>query len=76
MSRATFFLRACPVCGRRLQIRIQFLGRNVQCRHCAAEFVAQDPKLPESSSSDSGPNLLHRAEELLASYEELRHRPR
>lgn len=34
----TFVVQGCPICGRRLQIRTQFLGRRVQCTHCGGSF--------------------------------------
>jgi stress-induced morphogen len=34
----TFAVQGCPICGRRLQIRTQFLGRRVQCTHCGGSF--------------------------------------
>ena len=75
MSRATFFLRECPTCGRRLQIRVEYMGRAVRCKHCAAMFEADDPSHPKPTS-DSGVSLLDRANQLLESYEATRHRPR
>ena len=43
MSRATFFIRECPTCGRRLQIRVEYLGRTVRCKHCEASSRPRDP---------------------------------
>ncbi len=40
MSRATFFDLDCPTCGRPLQIRLNLLGKLVNCRHCRAKFTA------------------------------------
>ncbi len=75
MSGATFFLRECPTCGRCLQIRVEYLGRMVRCKHCAGRFEANDPSVMESSS-DAGIDMLERANELLASLEPSRPRPR
>ena len=36
------FVQPCPTCGRRLEVRIELLGRGVACQHCRAEFVATD----------------------------------
>lgn len=64
MRGATYFLRECPTCGRKLQIRVEYLGKRVACRHCHAAFEATDPMLmPRPSESDS---ILERAELLLA----------
>ncbi len=75
MSRATFFLRDCPTCGRRLQIRVEYMGRSVCCKHCAARFKADDPSQPElvPGLEDS---LLERANRLLESCDAPPHRPR
>ena len=75
MSRATFFLRECPTCGRRLQIRIEYLGRTVRCKHCAALFEVHDPCAP-TASMDPEITLLERANQLLESFDAMRHRPR
>jgi len=40
MAIATFFLRPCPTCGRRLEIQIRHLGQTVLCPHCRAAFLA------------------------------------
>jgi hypothetical protein len=40
MASGMVFVRPCPTCGRNLEIRVELLGRDVQCRHCSAEFVA------------------------------------
>jgi len=64
MGGATYFLRDCPTCGRKLQIRVEYLGKRVACRHCRAAFEASDPMLSQrTSDSDS---ILARADQLLA----------
>ena len=66
MSRATFFIQSCPTCGRRLQVRVECLGKSVGCPHCGGKFNAADPAnriLPPVS----GTSILDRAEELLDS---------
>lgn len=75
MSRATFFLRECPTCGRRLQIRVEYLGRMLRCRHCGAMFEADDPSYPEPTAH-AGVSLLERADQLLHSFAAQRQRPR
>ncbi|MDR1958663.1 MAG: hypothetical protein LBQ54_06425 [Planctomycetaceae bacterium] len=40
MSAVTYFIQSCPTCGRRLQIRVEYLGRDVSCYHCSARFPA------------------------------------
>jgi len=65
MRGATYFLRDCPTCGRKVQIRVEYLGKRVACRHCHAVFEATDPLLGPRHKSDSD-ILLERAEQLLS----------
>ena len=58
----TYYLQPCPTCGRSLQIRIEYMNRNVICYHCNASFVAADPDIgesPESTVIDSGTEISH-----------------
>jgi DNA-directed RNA polymerase subunit RPC12/RpoP len=66
MLRSTYFVQECPTCGRNLQVRVQYLGKQVVCQHCGARFEAYEPgsASPPPSSSIS---LLERAEQLLQS---------
>ena len=66
MSRSTYFVQECPTCGRNLQIRIQYLGRQVVCQHCSARFEASDPTNAAYPPVSSGLSLLERAEQLLS----------
>ena len=76
MSRATYFVQECPTCGRCLQVRIEYLGRTVVCQHCRGSLEASDPASAALSPSTSGHALLERADQLLASANERRSRPR
>jgi DNA-directed RNA polymerase subunit RPC12/RpoP len=67
MPNATYFVQECPTCGRRLQIRVEYLGRGVVCQHCQGKLVAMDPCGAQGGSVDHGSALLHRADELLKS---------
>ena len=67
MSASTYFDQECPTCGRLLQVRVEYLGKSVACRHCRGEFEACDPASPAYPPSESGIRLMQRAEELLAS---------
>ena len=40
-----FFGQACPICGRKLRIAVNLLGRRVYCQHCGGGFVAADESL-------------------------------
>ena len=49
----------CPVCGRPLQVREEYLNREVACIHCHGRFLAG---LPTDQDGDS---LMNRIERLL-----------
>ena len=72
----TYFDQECPTCGRRLQVRINYLGRMVVCQHCHGQFEACDPRTTVHPPSESGISTLQRAEELLNSSQQHRSRPR
>lgn len=67
MPSGAYFIRSCPTCGRSLEVRVEYLGKTVSCKHCSAEFDTSDPPYISDSSSDSSFNLLARAEELIES---------
>jgi hypothetical protein len=67
MSNATYFVQGCPTCGRRLQIRVEYLGKKVVCQHCQGSLVAMDPADVREGYVDQGSALLRRADELLDS---------
>ena len=66
MPSATYFLQECPTCGRRLQIRVDYLGKRVACQHCQGTFVAAESCL-RADAVDQGSALLRCANELLES---------
>lgn len=72
MLRSTYFVQECPTCGRNLQIRVEYLGRQVVCQHCHAHLEAADPSNHGHSAAQSGISLLRRAEELLESVDQRR----
>ncbi len=65
MSRSTYFVQECPTCGRKLQIRVQYLGKQVVCQHCRARFEAYDASTASYPAPPSSLSLLERAEQLL-----------
>mgnify|MGYP001162032547 CR=1 FL=1 len=65
MANSMYFVQECPTCGRRLQIRVEYLGRSVVCQHCRGTFIAQDPESYRYPGCDEAQDLLRRAEELL-----------
>ncbi len=67
MSNATFFVQECPTCGRRLNIRVEYLGKKVVCQHCRGSLTACDPASNRYGNVLSGDALLRRADELLES---------
>ncbi|MEN6450390.1 MAG: hypothetical protein ABFC96_07865 [Thermoguttaceae bacterium] len=66
MSNPTYFVQECPTCGRRLQIRVEYLGRRVVCQHCQGPLIATDPAGARCDGLGGGNLLLRRADELLA----------
>jgi DNA-directed RNA polymerase subunit RPC12/RpoP len=65
MSNGTYFVQECPTCGRRLHIRVEYLGRSVVCQHCRGRLMACDPASRRLSEASAAEALLRRAEELL-----------
>ena len=65
MAGATYFVRQCPTCGRNLQVRLEYMGREVVCQHCHAAFVANISDAV-AEIDDASTDLLHRADELIA----------
>ena len=67
MSSSTYFDQVCPTCGRRLMIRVEYLGKRLVCQHCQGKFLASASIGPPCDCSQSGSDLLRRADELLQS---------
>lgn len=67
MPRSTYFVQECPTCGRNLQVRVEYLGKQVVCQHCGARFEACEPGSDAAAASQSSSKLLERAEFLLQS---------
>lgn len=65
MSQPTYFIQPCPTCGRRLEVRVEHLGKEVVCQHCRARFNSQDPETRRFDSDEKVEKLLRRAEALL-----------
>src|SRR5262245_39038314 len=66
MSKPVYYVQECPTCGRRLHIRVAHLGKRMVCQHCLGELEAGDPANKQWAGSDSGIDLLARADDLLA----------
>jgi hypothetical protein len=71
MSNCTYFVQECPTCGRRLQIRVEYLGKLVVCDHCRGRLVARDPTSSYGPRCETESAILRRAEELLRESGEL-----
>lgn len=67
MSVSTYYVQDCPTCGRKLQVRVEYLGKMVVCKHCAARFEAFDASSGQCPPSESSLSVLARAEELIQS---------
>ena len=52
MSYLTTFLKQCPSCGRRLEIKVRHLGKTVQCTHCRSTFTAENSPSPSDSTRE------------------------
>jgi hypothetical protein len=48
-----------------LQVRVEYLGKQVVCRHCGARFEACEPGSAAYPPANSSLSLLERAEQLL-----------
>jgi hypothetical protein len=68
-SIATYFQQSCPACGRRLLIRVEYLGEEVRCRHCRRGFVARDVSASHGHTVEDEGSILERADRLLAALE-------
>ncbi len=65
MSHGIFFVQECPTCGRRLHIRVEYLGRQVVCQHCRGRLVACDSATRRAEEGGAADTILRRADELL-----------
>ncbi len=67
MSNSTYFVQECPTCGRRLQIRVEYLGKQLVCQHCQGRFAASDPSNVRCDEGIGNSAILRRADQLLES---------
>ncbi len=65
MVKSTYFVQDCPTCGRKLEIRVEYLGRDVVCQHCGKQFCASDQSLIAAHDQHQARELIERAEMLL-----------
>ena len=65
MMQTTFFVKECPTCGRKLQVRIEYLGREMMCNHCGGDFVADDNS-DKTESTTTNATIITRIDDLLS----------
>ena len=63
---SAYFFQDCPVCGRHVRIKAEYLGRRVSCLHCEGDFVATDRESRFDAEQVSESGLLQRVERLLS----------
>jgi hypothetical protein len=61
----TYFVQACPVCGRTLEVPIELLGETAACQHCTASFRARDTSRDPVAASDPRTLLMQHVDALL-----------
>ena len=76
MGSGPIFVQNCPTCGRRLNVRVELLGKMVACSHCRAQFVASDPSSRREKDGATAQSLLQKADMLLERAERQRERVR
>lgn len=69
---SSHFVKACPTCGRTLQIQVRYMGREVSCGHCQGRFLAFHNDLAHETLADlhQPVNVMQRADELLNSIDD------
>jgi hypothetical protein len=57
----------CPTCGRKLLIRVEYLGKTLVCQHCRGGLFACDLANAPIDEVDHSSKIMQRADELIAS---------
>ena len=65
MCKVTYFVQPCPTCGRKLQVKVEYLGLEVSCQHCGAQFISQDPTSVAAPPTSSIEDALQKADAFL-----------
>ena len=65
MFRYPYQMHECPVCGRPLEVRDEYAGREVVCPHCRGRFVACRATARTIGTLPDTQSLLSRADRLL-----------
>ena len=66
MFRYPFLQCSCPVCGRPLEVREDYLGQKVTCMHCHGQFVACKETTRHTGTMQVASSLIEQADRLLA----------
>ncbi|PQO25120.1 hypothetical protein C5Y96_26850 [Blastopirellula marina] len=65
MCKVTYFVQPCPTCGRKLQVKVEYLGLEVSCQHCGAGFISHDPDMAGAPPINPVDDALHKADAFL-----------
>ncbi|QDU76102.1 hypothetical protein Pan97_31470 [Bremerella volcania] len=65
MCKVTYFVQPCPTCGRKLQVKVEYLGLEVSCQHCGAGFISHDPDMISPPLTNPVEDALHKADAYL-----------
>ena len=66
MPQTTYFVKECPTCSRKLQVRVEYLGRQMVCNHCGGDFFAGETQsVFTPTEGDCSDAILLRVEELI-----------
>jgi DNA-directed RNA polymerase subunit RPC12/RpoP len=65
MFRYPYQMHECPVCGRPLEVRDDYAGREVICPHCRGRFVVCRSTNRSTGTPPDAKSLLGRADRLL-----------
>jgi len=65
IMQAAHVVEECPVCGRPVEIRCEYVGLQVLCRHCGGEFVVTEKGAEPSQWLGRRERLTEAADRLL-----------
>ena len=66
-SASIYFIQECQACGRKMRVRLEFLGRQIVCQHCGRHLIAADSAAVGSRRPHFA-SAVDRADQLLAQY--------
>ena len=65
MSWSTFFVQSCTTCGRKLQVQVVDLGKELVCQHCGGVFLAAEREKLASNNQDPANRWIELADQFL-----------